>query len=69
MSSTQNLRPTKVQDTVVIRETEENLDTLTEPHPEIIPPSIGQIIQSESRSEPFYETYQWWTDPISIITI
>ena len=52
----------------IIAETEELLDKITEPHPDLTLPSIKQVWLSETRYESFTETFYHWVNTETSLT-
>ena len=62
MSSTNSDTPSNLLERHIIAETEELLDKLTEPHPDLTLPSMEQVLLSETRYESFTETFYYWVN-------
>ena len=60
MSSTNSDTSSNLLVNHVIAETEELLDKITEPHPDLTLPSIAQVWLAETRYESFTETFYYW---------
>ena len=62
MSSTNSDTPSNLLEKHIIAETEELLDKITEPHPDLTLPSIEQVWLSETRYKSFTETFYHWVN-------
>ena len=68
MSSTNSDTPSNLLEGHIITETEEPLDKITEPHPDLTLPSIEQVWLSETRYESFTETFYYWVNTETTLT-
>ena len=68
MSSTNSNTPSNILEKHIIAEIEERLDKITEPHPDLTLPSIEQVWLSETRYEPFTETFYYWVNTETTLT-
>ena len=68
MSSTNSDNPLILLEKKIIAETEEFLDKITEPHPDLTLPSIKQVCLSETRYESFTETLNYWVNSETNLT-
>ena len=57
MGSTNSETPSNLFEQYTIKKTEDLLDSITEPYPDLTLPSIEQVWLSETRYEPFIETF------------
>ena len=62
MSSTNSDTPSNLYEQYTIKKTEDLLDSITEPHPDLTLPSIEQVWLSETRYESFTETFYYWVN-------
>ena len=69
MSSTNSNTPSNLIERYTIKKTEDLLDNITKPHPDLILPSIAQVWYSESRYEPFTETFYHRVNTETTLTI
>ena len=68
MSSTNSDTPTNLFEPYTIKKTEDLLDNITEPHPDLTLPSIKQVWLSETRYESFTETFYYWVNTETTLT-
>ena len=68
MSSTNSDTPSNLLEKHTMAETEELLDKITEPHPDLTLPSIQQVWLSETRYESFTETFYYWANTETTLT-
>ena len=68
MSSTSSYTPSNLLERYIIKKTEELLDSITEPHPDLTLPSIEQVWLSETRYESFTETFYYWVNTETTLT-
>ena len=62
MSSTDSDTPSNLIEKYTIKKTEDFLDNISEPHPDLVLPSIEQVWSSETRYKSFTETFYYWVN-------
>src|ERR1700761_139098 len=68
MSSTNSDTPSHLFERYTIKKTEDLLDSITEPHPDLTLPSIEQVWLSETRYGHFIETFYYWVNTETTLT-
>ena len=68
MSSINSDTPSILLERHIIAETEELLDKITEPYPDLTLPSIKQVWLSGTRQESFTETFYYWVNTETTLT-
>ena len=69
MSSTNSDNPSILLERYIIAETQEFLDKITEPHPDLTLPSIEKVWLLETRQESFTESFYYWVNTETTLTI
>ena len=69
MSSTDSDTPSNLFERYSIKKTEDLLDNITEPHPDLTLPSIEQVWLSETKHESYTESFYYWVNSSTTLMI